>query len=47
MTFSRTDLFPCLDLVTLLRQQLVEHPISFATAKAPATYQTMVGAAAA
>jgi hypothetical protein len=37
----------CLDLVTLLRKQLVDHPMTFATAKAPATYQTMVGAAAA
>ena len=37
----------CLDLVTLLRKQLVNHPMTFATAKTPATYQTMVGAAAA
>jgi hypothetical protein len=34
-------------LVTLLRKQLVDHPMTFATAKAPATYQTLVGAAAA
>jgi len=37
----------CLDLVTLLRKQLVENPMTFATGNAPATYQTMVGAAAA
>ena len=37
----------CLDLVTLLRKQLAENPMTFATANAPATYQTMVGAAAA
>ena len=37
----------CLDLVTLLRKQLVDHPTTFATGKAPVTYQTMVGAAAA
>ena len=32
---------------TLLRKQLADHPITFATAKAPPTYQIMVGAAAA
>jgi hypothetical protein len=37
----------CLDLVTLLRKQLVDHPMTFATGKAPATYQTMIEAAAA
>jgi hypothetical protein len=37
----------CLDLVTLLRKQLAEHSPTFATASAPPTYQTMVGAAAA
>jgi hypothetical protein len=37
----------CLDLVTLLRKQLADHPTTFATGNAPATYQTMVGAAAA
>ena len=37
----------CLDLVTLLRQQLAEHPVKFATANAPPSYQTMVVAAAA
>ena len=37
----------CLDLVTLLRKQLAEKPFKFATAQAPPTYQTMVGAAAA
>jgi hypothetical protein len=37
----------CLDLVTLLRKQLVDHPTTFATGKAPVTYQTMVGTAAA
>jgi len=37
----------CLDLVTLLRKQLAEEPVKFATAKAPATYPTMVGSAAA
>ena len=36
-----------LDLVTLLRQQLAAHPVKFATANAPPTYQTMVVAAAA
>src|SRR5205823_9033633 len=35
----------CLDLVTLLRKQLVENPVKFATAKAPATYQAKVGTA--
>jgi hypothetical protein len=37
----------CLDLVTLLRKQIAENPMTFATGKAPPTYQTMVGAAAA
>jgi hypothetical protein len=37
----------CLDLVTLLRKQLVDNPLTFATAKAPPTYQIMVAAAAA
>ncbi|HEX7596978.1 MAG TPA: transposase [Polyangia bacterium] len=37
----------CLDLVTLLRKQLAEKPTTFATAQAPPTYRTMVGAAAA
>lgn len=37
----------CLDLVTLLRRQLVEKPIKFATGKQPPTYETMVQAAAA
>ena len=37
----------CLDLLTLLRQQLSEHPVKFATANAPPSYQTMVAAAAA
>jgi hypothetical protein len=37
----------CLDLVTLLRKQLVDNPMTFATGNAPATYQTLVGAAAA
>ena len=37
----------CLDLVTLLRQQLADHPMTFATGNAPATCQTMVQAAAA
>jgi hypothetical protein len=37
----------CLDLVTLLRRQLAEHPVSFATGKAPPTYERMVGTAAA
>jgi hypothetical protein len=30
-----------------MRKQLADHPITFATAKAPPTYQIMVGAAAA
>ena len=37
----------CLDLVTLLRRQLAEKPITFATGKLPPTYETMVQAAAA
>ncbi len=37
----------CLDLVTLLRQQLVEHPVKFETGKAPATYENLVRGAAA
>jgi hypothetical protein len=37
----------CLDLVNLLRKQLADQPVKFATAKAPATYSTMVGSAAA
>ena len=37
----------CLDLVTLLRRQLVEKPIKFATGKRPPTYETRVQAAAA
>jgi hypothetical protein len=37
----------CWDLVTLLRKQLTEHPVSFATAQTPPTYQMMVGNAAA
>ena len=37
----------CLDLVRLLRQQLAEQPMPFATANAPPTYQTMLVAAAA
>ncbi len=37
----------CLDLVTLLRRQLAENPVTFATAKAPPTFQNMVQAAAA
>ena len=36
----------CLDLVALLRKQLVDNPMTFVTAKAPVTYPTMVGAAA-
>ena len=36
-----------LDLVTLLRKRLAENPLTFATGNAPATYQTMLGAAAA
>jgi hypothetical protein len=37
----------CLDLITLLRQQLVDKPVKFPTAQASPTYQTMVTAAAA
>jgi len=37
----------CLDLVTLLRKQLVEHPVKLATAKAAPTYETMIQTAAA
>lgn len=37
----------CLDLVTLLRKQLADNPMTFASGNAPATYQTMVAAAAA
>ena len=37
----------CLDLVTLLRKQMAEDPVKFATAKTVASYQTMVRAAAA
>ena len=37
----------CLDLVTLLRKQLTEKPVQFATAKLPPTYETMVATAAA
>jgi hypothetical protein len=37
----------CLDLVTLLRKQLADQPVTFPTAAATPTYQTMVGAAAA
>jgi hypothetical protein len=37
----------CLDLVTLLRKQLGDHPTTFATGNAPATCRTMVQAAAA
>ena len=37
----------CLDLVTLLRKQIAENPIKFATATAPPTYKVMVGTAAA
>lgn len=37
----------CLDLITLLRKQLAEKPVKFATGHAPPTYQAMVGAAAA
>jgi hypothetical protein len=36
-----------LDLVTLLRKQLVDNPMTFATGNAPATCRTMVQAAAA
>jgi hypothetical protein len=34
-------------LLTLLRKQLAEKPMTFPTANTPATYQTMVAAAAA
>ena len=37
----------CLDLVTLLRKQLTEKPIKFATGNLPPTHQTVVGTAAA
>ena len=37
----------CLDLVTLLRKQIVDHPPRFPTAEAPPTYETMVATAAA
>jgi hypothetical protein len=37
----------CLDLITLLRQQMVDKPVKFANAAAPSTYATMVTAAAA
>ena len=37
----------CLDLLTLLRKQVAEHPLKLPTAKAAPTYQTMVSAAAA
>jgi hypothetical protein len=37
----------CLDLVTLLRKQLAEKPVKFATAHSPPTCKTMVSAAAA
>ena len=37
----------CLDLVTLLRKQLDQNPVTFPTATTPADFQTMVGAAAA
>lgn len=37
----------CLDLVTLLRKQLADKPVNFPTAQAPASYRTMVSAAAA
>ena len=37
----------CLDLVTLLRKQLVENPVKFETGKAPVTYENLVQAAAA
>ena len=37
----------CLDLVTLLRKQIAEKAVKFPTAEAPATYQSMVKAAAA
>ena len=37
----------CLDLITLLRQQLADKPTQFETGSAPPTYQAMVGTAAA
>jgi len=37
----------CLDLVTLLRKQLAENPVTFSTSKVPPSYATMVTAAAA
>lgn len=37
----------CLDLLTLLRQQLAQKPTQFATGSAAPTYQAMVGSAAA
>ncbi len=37
----------CLDLITLLRKQLVDKPVKFANAQAPSTYAKMVTAAAA
>jgi hypothetical protein len=37
----------CQDLVTLLRQQLGEHPLQFPTGQAPPTYPSLVGTAAA
>jgi len=37
----------CLDLVTLLRRQLAEQPVTFATCQGPPTCDTMVGTAAA
>jgi hypothetical protein len=37
----------CLDLVTLLRKQLAEHPLKLPTANAAPTYRTMVGTSAA
>lgn len=37
----------CLDLVTLLRRQLVENPVQFNTGKVPPTYESLVRAAAA
>jgi len=37
----------CLDLVTLLRKQLADKPVKFATAEVPPTYSSMVGTAAA
>ena len=37
----------CLDLVTLLRRQLAENPVKFATANAPPTSLDMIVTAAA